>query len=424
MRTHSIALLGLTVISAPLTGQTLLSTDRIWDKATSIEYALANNTDLGAAKLMIDIAESRLDQTGVLPNPSLELNYANDFAYNNEGEDNFSVGFSQSFPLANRLRKAKAVSRVDIAKAKMEVRQLEISIVESISAIVLEIQIADNRRRSLERLLSSNREIASFIESRIESGEYSQLDANQAKLDALSLEQAINQLNDERSHLTHSLAPLLGLPPETEIEFAESDDIDPMAPLPAYDPDLFERHPEFQLATLDAFSAEAEIALAQSENWEDITAQVFWQNERSVDEPFGLGTDRLVGLKLSLPLPLRKKGDLRANEQRIAQDQARRKAASIKLRVLHEVEHAHHEVEDLQASLASFKDNVITLANTQFEEMRSAYREGQVSFLEFLRTQSQLRDLENDYLDTLESFARARLKLELSLLAGPGLENK
>ncbi len=115
---------------------------------------------------------------------------------------------------------------MDIAKAKAEVRIQEIVIAQSINEIALELQVNDTRRASLGRLLSKSEEIASFIQSRVSFGEYSQLEANQATLEARSLAQEISQLSDERNHLVHALEPLLGLKAEKEMSFVEVKEID------------------------------------------------------------------------------------------------------------------------------------------------------------------------------------------------------
>ena len=205
------------------------------------------------------------------------------------------------------------------------------------------------------------------------------------------------------------------------MSFIEIKEIDLSDDALLYEDSIFDRHPEFQLATLEAHSAEAEIALAESENWEDVTARLFWENERSVDEPNGLGTDRFIGVGLWIPLPLRKKGELQAREQRIARDQSHMKAAAIKLRVQHEIEHARHEMDDLRKSIHRYRKEVIELAEQQLEETQAAHQKGQISFVTLMDVQRQLLEIEHNHLDTLESFARARQKLEIALLKSPGL---
>jgi cobalt-zinc-cadmium efflux system outer membrane protein len=417
-----IAAVAATIFSiTPSIGQTDSAPNREWDRATAVAFALENNADLRAARLSIELAESRLARTGIRTNPTMILQYSSDFLFNDEGEHTLGIGFMQKFPLANRLKLAKAVSRVDIAKAKAEIRIQEIAIAQSINEVALDLQVNDTRRASLGRLLSKSEEIASFIQSRVQLGEYSQLEANQATLEARSLAQEINQLSDERTHLVHALEPLLGLTAEREMSFIEIKEISLSDDSLLYEDSIFDRHPEFQLATLEAHSAEAEIALAKSETWEDVTARLFLENERSMDEPNGLGTDRFIGVGLWIPLPLRKKGELQAREQRIARHQSHMKAAAIKLRVQHEIEHARHEMDDLRKSIHRYRKEVVELAEQQLEETQTAHKKGQISFVALMEVQRQLLEVEHSHLDTLESFAQVRQKLEIALLKSPGL---
>lgn len=423
MFTRIIILAFTLILSGQVSGQSTQPLPNAFDKATAISYALKQNADLRAIRKGIEIAEARLARTGLRPNPEIAIAYASDFAFNSEGERSLNLGFEQEFPLANRLRKAKAVSRVDIAKAKMEVRSNEHRIANAISEIALEIQIVDTRKALLEQIYEKTSEISDFIHSRVDQGELSILEANQESLELRVLEQEIKQLSDERNHLTHSLAPYLGLPSNTEVRFQAVQTIDVNSFLPRFDTSIFERHPEFQLAVLDAHSAEAEIALAESENWESITARIFWENERSLDQPQGIGTDRFIGVGLSIPLPFRKKGDLHAKEARIQRDQSNLKAAAIKLRVQHDVEHARHEASDLKERIAQYRDQVIELANEQLEATSLAYQNGQISLVSLMRAQEQLLRIERRHLDSEEAFARALLKLERARIDLPQLQN-
>jgi cobalt-zinc-cadmium efflux system outer membrane protein len=398
-------------------------TPNAFDKATAISYALKQNADLRVIRKGIEIAEARLARTGLRPNPKIAVDFASDFAFNREGEHTTGLAFQQEFPLANRLRKTKAVSRVDIAKAKMEVRLHELEIANEISEIALEIQIVDTRRALLEKIYQKTSEISEFIQSRAKQGELSILEANQSILELRALEQEINHLSDQRTHLTHSLAPLLGLPSNEEAGFNTLQEIDTNSELPGFDSSIYERHPAFQLAVLDAHSAEAEIALAESENWESITAKVFLKNERSIDQPNGIGSDRFIGVGFSIPIPFRKKGDLRANEIRIERDQSNLKAAAVKQRIQHDIEHARHEAADFQKRTIEYRDNVIKLANEQLEATSAAYQKGQISLVSLLRAQEQLLRIERRHLDNQEAFARARLELERARIDLPQFQS-
>ena len=81
----------------------------------AVREALAANRDLQAARFSIDVARGDLLQAGRLENPELKLGFADDFAFNSEGERSGSVNFSQRLPVTARLARQKDVaSALDI----------------------------------------------------------------------------------------------------------------------------------------------------------------------------------------------------------------------------------------------------------------------------------------------------------------------
>ena len=109
-------LLFLTCAASAWAGSVSLSVEGAAD------YALKRNPTLAAARLRIEEARGRLQQSGRLSNPELEL----DFTRNTVGpEGSAGIAFTQRFPLTARLRHEKAVSRAELAAAEAEVRDAE-----------------------------------------------------------------------------------------------------------------------------------------------------------------------------------------------------------------------------------------------------------------------------------------------------------
>lgn len=414
MRTSFIAAIALLAAAATPRGQA--DSDHLsYDRHGAIEQALASNRELAAARLAVARAEARLEASGIAPNPSLELEYADDFAFGREGEGSFGIGISQRFPLARRLAKEKAASRVDIAKAKAEVRQRERELVATVCEFALDIQLINTRKSRLEELKASLGESAAFASEKARAGEISPLEANQIALDLRVLEQEIARLALDRERLIHRLAPFLGHASADHIEFRPDDGLPyEGAPLPGFEPETLERDPDFQMAVLEERAAEAEIALAEAENWEAVTASLFWRTERGIDEPTGRESDELIGVSLSVPLPIRKKGDLLAREKRIQREQSRLGAAAIKFRIQNDIEHARHEATILRTRMEAYETEVLALADDQLDQTRAAYRSGQTDMLALHRAQEQRLRLQSGYLDLREEYARALLELELA----------
>ncbi|MDQ8205230.1 TolC family protein [Pelagicoccus sp. SDUM812003] len=411
--------LALTLLNRSLTAETEPET---FTRSSAIRYALERNADLQAARLAVAEAEARLRNSGRLDNPRLSLEYGTDQAFNNEGEHAISVGFQQSFPLASRLKKEKAVSEIGLRMAQLEVRQSEREVAESICELALQIQVMEERIRLSEKLSSKARELARFANDQAATGEVSLIDANRATMELRLAEQALTHQKLEREKLIHRLAPLLGRRSAEHIHFESDGPITVEESLPSYDPAVLERHPAFQLASLAVSSAEAQIALARAQNWEDVTATVFWEDERSVDEPAGVGTDRFLGVGVTIPLPLRKKGDLKALEKQALRDRSRQEIVAIKLRIENDIEHARHEALAYRDRLRSYQSEVLELSQRQLESEREAHRRGQISYLELLQSELDALKLEENRVHLLDAYADARLELTLARVDLPELD--
>ncbi len=84
-----------------LLGGTSLLRAESFTLESAVAYARKNNADLAAARFSIDEASARLLQAGRLSNPEVE----SELTPNVRGREyTFGIGFSQKFPLTNRLR--------------------------------------------------------------------------------------------------------------------------------------------------------------------------------------------------------------------------------------------------------------------------------------------------------------------------------
>ncbi len=391
-----------------------------FDTAQAVRHALESNPELLAARYAIARAEARLEATGIAPNPSLKIGYRDDFLFNDEGERSFELGLSKDFPLAKRLAKEKAVSRVAIAQAKMQVRSQELALAQEIYEFALEIHLVEKRANHLKRLLESMEETAAFAETAARTGEISALTASQTGIELSVLSQEVQQAQLERERLTHRLAPLLGIPSTDHVEL-QVETASPYhdQPLPGFDTRILERDPRFQTAVLQENAADAEIALAKSKNWDSITATLFWNNQRGIDEPVGPKSDKLLGLSLSIPLPLNKNGDRLARVEIQKRDQSRQAAAALRFLIENEVEHARHEASLFKESMSSYQSEVLRKAEAHWLEVRQAYQEGQINMLTLMHAQAQRLRLENRYLELYGKYAHALLELQLARIDIP-----
>src|SRR5690349_5888709 len=83
------------------------------------EYAVRHNPTLAAARLRIEEARGRLQNSGRLSNPELEGSFMKS---PNTPEHSIELGVMQRFPLTGRLRLERAVSRAELTAAEAEVQ--------------------------------------------------------------------------------------------------------------------------------------------------------------------------------------------------------------------------------------------------------------------------------------------------------------
>ena len=87
----------------------------------------------------------------------------------------------------------------------------------------------------------------------------------------------------------------LGLEPGIEVEIlAEQAQLTSLPEMMALDGEDLRSHPEYQLKASLAEIARGQTALSKAKRWADIAVEIFFEEERGVDEPSGLGRDRFL----------------------------------------------------------------------------------------------------------------------------------
>lgn len=387
---------------------------RISEVGSAVSYALGQDAGLRAARLSVAQAEARLEGSGRLSNPELEVAYQSGALLGDADERGWSVGLSQRFPLARQLAKAKAVSRVGVARAKVELQQRELELAQSVADLALEIRLLDTRLALMQRHGELLRETAAFAGDKAASGEVSELEALQAKLDQERLANERAAVERSRGALQERMRRLLGFEGGVEIAFGVSPvkGAEIVDPLLGYDEGVLRRDADFMLAALAEEGAEAELALIAAERWDGVTARVFIDSERAIDEPMGPETERIVGVGLSIPLPVRRGSEYALREKRLVREQARLELVALQRKRRMEVENAHAVAEAARDRARSFAATVAPLAERQLDAATRSWRAGELGFIELLRQQEQRLQVENEYLDTLENYARTRRALE------------
>lgn len=399
MHTYKYLLATLFIFYASLTHATSESALKLTSR-DAVTLALQKNQSLMAARSAIEQAGAYSQYAGRLDNPELKLGYASDRTFNDEGERAYSIGFEQRFPITNRLKLLKNVSAIEVKLAGAELRDQERLLIRDVESAAELISSLNQRLSLLDGMIGLQTDFADFLETRIQNGEASTLDLNQARVSLFSVKQEIQNLTKQRDVALGSLRSLLGLEPDTELEIlTEQTRLLRLPEMATLDGEILLSHPEYQLKATLGEIARSQTALAKANRWADIAVEVFFEEERSVDEPDGLGRDRFFGIGVSIPLPLhdQNRGEIRASRYRELQIQHELNAVTLRLK--NEAETLKRNTAATYRQASKYQEDAVSLVEQNLKEIKNAYAAGQVDLGEVFRVQEQHLTIQSTQLE-------------------------
>ena len=368
----------------------------------------SQNPDLAAARLRIQEALGRMNQSGRLANPELATSIEHNPRFR---EGKIEVGFSQRFPVTGRLQLEKDVSLTELRSSEAEVREVERQLIGQAREAVVKILATRQRRELLREQSGVSTGFAKFLSEIAAKGEGSPLDAGQAKLEAASLAMEMRQLDAGETALIGGLKPLLGMHPGESLSVGGNLP-EPAVPGIADDPS---RRPDFQAAKLDALAAAQSVALEQSRRYEDWEGGVFTGVERTEDAPEGYKSEAIVGVQLKVPLPLWNKNEGAIQEAQAKQQRKEKEAIALSRNIRLEAEAARAEMEEWAKMIREINETLLPLADEQSTFAETTFRNGQGEIQSVLRSREKRLQLAAARLDALREFHLARVRHETAL---------
>lgn len=398
------AVMACALIAAPLYAESSL----VVTLASVRDRVRSQNPDLAAARLRIQEALGRMNQSGRLANPELETSLEHNPRFR---EGKFEVGISQRFPLTNRLRLEKDVSLTGLKSSEAEVREVERQLVGEARGAVVKILAARKRRELLSEQAGISSEFAKSLADIAAKGEGSPLDAGQAKLEAASLAMEMRQLNAGETALIGELKPLLGMRPGESLNVSGNLP-EPVLPSNAADPS---RRPDFQVAKLDALAAAQGVALEQARRYDDVEGGFFAAAERAEDAPDGYQNEAILGLRFKIALPFWNKNEGAIQEAQAKQTRKEKEAIALSRNIRLEAEAARAEMEEWAKMIREINETLLPLADEQTKFAEETFRNGQGEIQSVLRSREKRLQLAAARLDALREFHLARVRHETAL---------
>ena len=263
----------------------------------AVAYALKHNPALASARMGLEEARGRLQQSGRLNNPELEFEWNRN---TRSSESAVRWTLLQRFPLTGRLRHEKEVSRAQVAAAEFEVRDAERKLAVDVRVLAVKLVALQAQRELRSNQTANLREVSAFLRKAAQNGEGALTDALQVELEARQIEIDKLQIAADEAVLLGEFRHLLGsLPSESAAVVGKL-----AAPSEAPPAGEFKQRPDVLAAQSRVDAARFSVQEQHARRIDDIGAGLTFSQERTVDDPNPMQTDRTIGFRVTVPLPL------------------------------------------------------------------------------------------------------------------------
>lgn len=405
-------------------GTSALAAEKSFDLRQAVEFALQDNGELKALREEKGVREAGKVRAGLYPNPVLDIEGTTGELSGSPSENSISVGISQEFLTMGKRGKRLRVAEKELEGFDRQIDNSGRSLTEEVKSTFYDLLLAEKKVELAERSIALNSQLLEVTKQRLEAGDIPELEVNLALVEVARSEGKKVEAERELYPAKARLLAMMGLPLDEEARFSGTLE---GKPFPRGLAELKElaltKRPDIRALEAEKAKGDAEIALAQAERIPNITAGVGYQRENTAIDVAGSEAkdrDNLIGLKLSIPIPLFDRNQAGIREAQARKGSAENRYAFARLTVERQVEAAYAQLTMAEKSLAIYAKNIIPQLEENLALVQEAYRLGEVGILTVIEEQKKFFEVNDGYLTALYNRQAALAKLEAAV--GSALE--
>ncbi len=380
----------------------------------AVKEAIDKNLNLLAERYNVSIADARILQAGLKPNPVLTYgqDYQNVFgtgitAQNSGGPPEWNTRVD--FPLE---RGGKRERRIELARAQKSVAEL--LLLNTIRQLLIDVDNAYVDAQSARDALAIARENLKALQdvvdvntSRVRAGDLAEVELNRSKLAALQYD---NQVRTAELKFRSAILRLVLL-----IGRAGNPNIDVVGDLRADRPTLvadeirevaYSSRPDLLSIASDRARSQADIRLQVAQGKVDFDIGVMYHHQ------FGYSNANSMGFFFQTPLPIwnRNQGEIqRATRE---ETQLQKRVDAMRAQIDNEVKTAYDQWLTSRTMVDRIEKDMLKQAREVRDTTEYSYRRGEASFVEFLDAQRVYNDTMQGYTDARTDYAKNLYLLE------------
>jgi cobalt-zinc-cadmium efflux system outer membrane protein len=382
-----------------------------------IEFSLKNNGELTSFREEKGIRDAGRVRAGLLPNPTLDVEAATGALTGSSDERNLSVGISQEIFLAGKRDKRLTIAERELEVYRWQLADRERLLREEVKTAFYDAMLVTKRIELSDRAVDLNRQLLDVTRERLAAGDIPELEMNLVKVEQarsegarIDVEKALNQ---NRLKLWALMGLPLGEPP------AITGSLEPEAIATKSLGDLKQlargQRPDLKALEAEMWRCDADIILAGAEGVPNLTAGLFYSHDQRSDAT-GAGEektrDNLLGIRLSLPIPVFDRNQAGVQEARARRGSSESRLQAAGRNVEREVETAYASYLNSEKVLSLYKSTIIPQLEENLRLTQEAYRLGEVGILAVIQEQKKFFEVNDGYLVALHDRQTALVKLE------------
>ncbi len=378
------------------------------------QTAITNNPDLRKSQAEIDALHGKYVQTGLRPNPQVGYTSSDVGEEGTAGQQGAFV--SQEFIRGGKLKLNRSIVSQEIAAAKQQLEINRQKLMTEVRQRFYDLLIAQERINLVQKFSQLSQSAVSISGKLYQAQEISKIADLRAQLQAKNITIISKQADNDLAAATRRLAAVLGI--------GQPDTIKPGSIVATgfiyTDGPILD--PERSFNDLLAISPEMSKAAAELE-------QAKWNLHRQIAEPTrnvqvqtsvahgNVSGDDLVAVQVGVPLRINDRNQGNISSARCEISASRENIASIKRDLSRRFSVAWREYENARIQIEKYQNEIIPAAAEFYDLVESAFREGEMGYLDLVSAQQAYLDASLQNLDALRDFWRSAALIDGYLLS-------
>lgn len=397
--------------------QGVFSQERTLSYSEFMQQVMEQQLALVAERFEVDLADAALAMAYRLPDPELASDWVDNGQRRSEMGYGFTTELSWMVELGGkrkaRIAQATAEKELAVLKLKLFVQELHLEAATAFAEVLRDEAQCANLSSSYELIQS----VAAFDSLRFSFGEISRLEARQSALEARQAYIVLSETQQKYQSSLLKLNLLMGnrqvdslYIPYGELSLAAKDY--QWKDLLAW---TLQQRPEFLLAQQGVQVAQASQALTKANRAIDLTlkTQVGYNSYvRNIIAPTPATATIGAGVAMPLKFSNKNKGELRAAQSAVKQQQTRQTWTELSL--VKELKDNYQLYLNLKDIRATYEENMLQEASHILTGIVDLYQDGDSSILEVIAARQRHNELQLAYSEVCFEYALVCLLLDQS----------